>query len=325
VEQRHVGRSGLSVSWLGLGTLTWGRDTDEHEAAEQLKEFMAAGGTLVATGGSLAPGAAPYGDGVAEEVLGSLLRREGGRSELVISAKAPGTDLSRRGLLGALDRTLARLDTDHVDVWVVPGWSRRTPVEETLSALELAVTSGRARYVGVANLTGWQTVLMAAYARLPAGTPVLTEVEYSMVQRGVEREVLPATGALGLGVVGWSPLGRGVLTGKYRGGVPADSRAASTHLAEFVEPYLGRGARRVVDAVVTAAEGLDCSPLEVAIAWVRDRPAVSAVLAGARTAAQLRAVLAAEEVRLPREIRAVLDEVSAPVLGYPELLGPVDC
>jgi aryl-alcohol dehydrogenase-like predicted oxidoreductase len=146
-------------------------------------------------------------------------------------------------------------------------------------------------------------------------------VEYSLLQRGVEREVLPAAAALGLGVLAWSPLGRGVLTGKYRSGTPADSRAASPHLAGFVEAYLDQHSRRVVEAVATAAEGLGVQPLEVALAWVRDTPAVTAAIVGARTAAQLRGVLTGEDLSLPDEIRAALDEVSAPALGYPERSG----
>jgi aryl-alcohol dehydrogenase-like predicted oxidoreductase len=135
------------------------------------------------------------------------------------------------------------------------------------------------------------------------------------VQRAPEREVVPAARALGLGLLAWSPLGRGVLTGKYRSGTPADSRAASPHLSAFVTEYLDAGSRRVVDAVVTAADGLACSPVEVALAWVRDRPGVASILIGARTAAQLRASLTSEEVVLPREIRVALDEVSGAELG----------
>jgi aryl-alcohol dehydrogenase-like predicted oxidoreductase len=139
---------------------------------------------------------------------------------------------------------------------------------------------------------------------------VATQVEYSLVQRTAEREVLPAARALGLGLLAWSPLGRGVLTGKYRSGTPADSRAASPHLSAFVGAYLDGRCKRIVDAVVTAADGLGCSPVEVALSWVRDRPGVSSILLGARTAAQLRSALTSEDVDLPAEIRTALDEVS---------------
>lgn len=325
MEQRAVGHSGLLVSRLGLGTLTWGRDTDEHEAADQLRAFVDAGGTLVDT-------AASYGDGASEAVLGALLEGRVGREEVVVCTKAgvvrragaQEVDTSRRAMLAALDGSLRRLRTDHVDLWLAQAWHEDVPLAETLSALEHAVRTGRARYVGFANYCGWQTaraatLLDAGTAGGPGGTvAVATQVELSLVQRGAEREVLPAAAALGLGVLAWSPLGRGVLTGKYRSGTPADSRAASPHLSGFVGAYLDGTSRRVVDAVVTAADGLGRSPVEVALAWVRDTRGVSSALVGARTAAQLRASLASEAITLPQEIRRALAEVSAPRLGYPE-------
>ena len=326
MEQRRVGRSGLLVSRLGLGTMTWGRDTDEHEAAEQLRDFLDAGGTLLDT-------AAGYGGGAAEELLGELMAGMVSREEVVVCTRGGRrydgrVDTSRRAMLSSLEESLQRLQIEAVDLWLAPAWNPAVPFEETLSALEHAVTSGRARYAGVSNFTGWQTALAAGAAasgpggRSAAGPLVATSMEYSLVQRGVEREVLPAARALGLGLLAWSPLGRGVLTGKYRTGTPADSRAASPHLSGFVAPYLDGTSRRIVDAVVTAGDGLGCAPLEVALAWARDRAGVASVLVGARTAAQLRGSLASEEVELPDEIRAALDEVSAPPIGYPERPSP---
>lgn len=314
MEERSVGRSGLSVSRLGLGSLTWGRDTDEHDAADQLIAFLEAGGTLVDT-------AASYGDGASEAVIGKLLASVVSREEIVLctkggSARTDGmirTEPSRRTLLADLDASLRRLGTDHVDLWLVRGWSDVVPVEETLSALAAAQESGRARYVGVSNYAGWQLAHAHTLGRTGPGRSidlVATQVEYSLVQRQAEREVVPAARTLGVGVLAWSPLGRGVLTGKYRGGTPADSRGASAHLSAFVEAHLDAGSRRIVDALATAADGLGCAPLEVALAWVRDRVGVASVLLGARTAAQLRAALASEDVELPAEIRLALDEVS---------------
>jgi len=303
--------------------MTWGRDTDVHEARDQLEAFAELGGTLVDT-------AASYGDGQSERVLGELLESVVPRAEIVVATKAGMSrmsgrrvvDVSRRALLDQLDASLDRLDTDYVDLWQVQTWSDDVPPDETLAALDYAVTSGRARYVGVSNYGGWQTGWSAAHqASVPSRVPLVsTQVEYSLVQRGIEREVLPAAAGLGLGVLAWSPLGRGVLTGKYRTGTPADSRAASPHLAGFVEAYLDPRSRQVVEAVSTAAEGLGVQPLEVALAWVRDRPGVTAPVVGARTAAQLRGVLAVEELTLPAEIRSALDEISVPPLGYPERL-----
>jgi aryl-alcohol dehydrogenase-like predicted oxidoreductase len=321
MEQRSVGRSGLKVSRLGLGTMTWGRDTDEHESADQLKAFLEAGGTLVDT-------AAGYGDGESERVIGGLLGSVVDREEVVLATKAGISrrtgervvDTSRRALLDALDGSLQRLGTDRVDLWQVHTWDARVPLEETLAAVDVAVSSGRARYAGVSNYSGWQTGRAVTHQQAwPGRAPIAaTQMEYSLLQRGIEREVLPCAQDLGLGVLAWSPLGRGVLTGKYRTGIPADSRAASPHFASFIERYLDERARRIVDAVLTAAEGLDASPVEVAIAWVRDAPGVTAPVLGARTAAQLRGALTSEGLTLPAEIRSALEDVSTPPVGYPE-------
>lgn len=315
MEQRYLGRTGLKVSRLGLGTLTWGRDTDEHEAREQLAAFAEAGGTLVDT-------AAGYGDGASEELLGSLLGDVVRRDDVVIATKAGisrargvrETNASRGSLLTTLDASLRRLRVDHVDLWQVHAWVDDTPLEETLSALDQAVTSGRAAYVGVSNYTGWQSAQAATWQRaVPGRAPLAsTQVEYSLLNRKVEAEVLPAAAALGLGVLPWSPLGRGVLTGKYRAGTPADSRAASPHFASFVGAYLDDRSSRVVEAVARAAEGLEWTPVEVALAWVRDRVGVTAPIVGARTAAQLKGALSVEQCVLPPEIAAALDDVSAP-------------
>jgi aryl-alcohol dehydrogenase-like predicted oxidoreductase len=204
-----------------------------------------------------------------------------------------------------------------VDLWQVHVWSDEAPLEETLSALDHAVTTGRASYVGVSNYSGWQSAQAATWQQAVAGRVALAsnQVEYSLLNRRPEAEVVPAARALGLGLLAWSPLGRGVLTGKYRHGTPADSRAASPHLGEFVRRYLDERSARVVEAVIRAGEGLDWSPMEVALAWVRDRPGVTAPIVGARTAAQLRGSLTVEELELPAQIRQALDDVSAPRAG----------
>lgn len=320
MEQRHLGRTGSRVSRLGLGTWGWGHEVDEHEAAEQLRAFLGAGGTLLDTSDS-------YGHGESERIIGVLLRELVDREEIFLATKAGSvdgdrvTDASRRHLLGALDRSLERLGTDHVDLWQQQSWDPATPWEETLAACDAAVASGRARYIGVSNYSGWQTATAATWQRSGVGrTPIVaTQVEYSLVERGIEREVLPAAACHGLGVLAWSPLGRGVLTGKYRGTVPAESRAASPHYEQFVRPYLTEEYARVVNSVVTAADGLDVTPLAVALAWVRDHPCVTSAVVGARTVGQLRASLDVESLTLPDEIRRALDDVSRSPLSYPEV------
>jgi len=223
-----------------------------------------------------------------------------------------GADTSRGGLLRQLDDSLRRLRVDHVDLWQVHIWSRSAPWQETLAALDHAVTTGRTRYVGISNWTGWQTGLAVGWqSAVPDRAPVIsTQVEYSLLNRAVEDEVLPAARALGMGVLAWSPLGRGVLTGKYRAGIPADSRAATPHLGSNVDPYLDEGSHGIVEAVIRAADGLSLSPIHVALAWLLARPGVSSALIGARTTAQLAASLEAWAVDLPEEIVAALDDVS---------------
>jgi aryl-alcohol dehydrogenase-like predicted oxidoreductase len=310
VEQRALGRSGLVVSRLALGTMTWGRDTDEDEAAMQLTAFVDAGGTLVDT-------ADVYCDGDSERTLGHLLADVVPRSDVLVATKAVGRTApgpmgrgaSRGHLLAALDASLERLGLDET-----------TPLEETLAACDLAISSGRARYVGISNFTGWQTAQAATWQRAwPGRTPIIsTQVEYSLLQRGIEREVIPATEALGLGVLPWSPLGRGLLTGKYRHSTPSESRGANPQWQGFIDGLRSAKSDRIVEAVITAAEGLGTTPLAVALAWVRDRPGVVAPIVGARTAQQLQASLDADGVRLPAAIRTALEDVSAPVFTYPE-------
>ncbi|MGV1036271.1 MAG: aldo/keto reductase [Candidatus Nanopelagicales bacterium] len=319
MEQRALGSSGLRVGRLALGTMTWGRDTDEHEAREQVEAFLEAGGNLIDT-------ADVYADGAAERLLGRLLAEENRRDSVVLATKAvsrPGSerrfDASRKHLLDSLDGSLRRLGVDCVDLWQLHAWDPWTPIEETLAAIDAAVSSGKVRYVGVSNYAGWQVAYAATLSQAAHQLPIVSsQSEYSLLQRGIEREVVPACQHLGLGVLPWSPLGRGVLTGKYRTGTPAESRGANPTFATFVQPYLADSSRRVVDAVCTAAQGLDVQPLEVALAWVRDQPGVVAPILGARTAAQLTTALAADAVEIPEALREALDDVSRPERGYPE-------
>jgi aryl-alcohol dehydrogenase-like predicted oxidoreductase len=325
VEHRRLGRSGLLVSRLALGTMGWGRDCDEDVAQAQLASFRDAGGTLIDT-------ADVYGGGESERLVGSLLRGSA-RSELIIATKAGAragdgplaSGTSRRRLLAALEGSLTRLRTDHVDLWQVHTWHAETPLEETLGALDAAVSSGKVRYVGISNYSGWQTSKAAATQLLVSGRSPLvsTQMEYSLLSRGIEREVVPAALDAGLGILPWSPLGRGVLAGTYgrsRESAPAGSRAASPTWNRFVDPYLTDESNRVVEAVRTAAKGLGVTPVAVALSWVRDRPGVVAPILGARTAAQLDQSLESEELTLPPSIRSALDDVSGPTVGYPERL-----
>lgn len=312
MRRRTVGSSGLSVARTGLGTMTWGRDTPLDEARELLRSFVDAGGDLV----DIAPA---YARGAAEQILGRLLRTDIPRDDVVIATKAGFTfregvrvvDTSRRVLLDDLYESLRRLHTDHIDLWQVHAWGT-APLEETLAALDHAVRTGVVRYAGVSNFVGWQTAAAATWQRAFPGRAhlVSNQVEYSLLARRAEVEVLPALRHFEMGFFPWSPMGRGVLTGKYRSGVPRDSRGAAAHFQWYVEPYLEPRSRAVVEAVAKAADGLGVTPLQVAWLWVRDAPGVTAPLLGARTPAQLAPYLEAEEMTLPDEIASALDDIS---------------
>lgn len=314
MQERHVGHSGLQVSRLGLGTMTFGSQVDELEAEDQLTAFLEAGGTFVDT-------APVYGEGRAEALVGDLLAKRGVRDDVVLASKAVVglrrgqvvSDASHGHVLAQLDASLRALRTDHLDLWQLHAWDPLTPWEETLAALEHAVSSGRVRYVGVSNFSGWQVGVARTSATRTLGPLLVShQVEYSLLNRMIEDEVVPAAQHLGLGTIAWSPLARGVLTGKYRSGVPSDSRAAVPQWEHFMAPYLSPESAPVVESVVRAAEGLDVSPAHVALAWVRERPTVATTLLGARTTAQLRTLLASEALDLPTEIVSALDDVSAP-------------
>ena len=314
MELRQLGKSGLSVSRIGLGTMTWGRDTDEHEAAEQLRAFLDAGGNFIDT-------AAIYGDGDSERVLGGFLGSLVQRDEVLIASKAGisvssgvrQVNNSRSNLLNDLDNSLARLGIEYLDLWQIHTWDSDVALEETLSALDYAVSSGKVRYVGLSNFAAWQLARAATLQNPLFGKAsiVSAQSEYSLLNRQVEDELLPATAAVGTGFLAWSPIGRGVLTGKYRNGIPSDSRGASPHFSAFVAPYMNAKSRSIVDAVCVAADGLGYSPIEVALSWVRDSPGVGSAIVGARTGAQLRGILTVEEVLLPDQVRDALNEISA--------------
>jgi aryl-alcohol dehydrogenase-like predicted oxidoreductase len=314
MEMRRAGNSGLTLSRLGLGTMTWGRDTDTHEAADQCRAFIEAGGNFFDTSPT-------FGDGDSERVIGGLIGTLFQREDVVIATKAgvthPGglrtVNNSRQSLIAELDKSLSRLETSYVDLWQVQVWDEHTPLEDTLSALDYAYTSGKARYIGISNFSGWQSArAITIQESNSAKAPIVTnQIEFSLLNRSGEDEVIPCAQATNTGLLAWAPLGRGVLTGKYRSGIPSDSRAAAPHFLKHVEPYLQERSARIVDAVAVAAEGLGFSPLEVALAWVRDTPGVTSAIVGARTGAQLRGILKSEEVSLPEIVREVLDEISA--------------
>jgi aryl-alcohol dehydrogenase-like predicted oxidoreductase len=327
VEYRTLGSSGTAVSTLALGTMTFGAETDEEGAHEQLDRFVAAGGSLVDT-------ADVYSAGVSEEIVGRWLGKQPDavRDRVVLATKgrfpmgeAPNdVGLSRRHLSRALDASLRRLGVDGVDLYQVHSYDPFTPVEETLSFLDDAVRAGKIHYVGLSNFTGWQlqrAADVAEFRRL--ARPVTLQPQYNLLVREIEWEIVPAAQANGMGLLPWSPLGGGWLTGKYR----RDERPTGpTRLGDDpdrgVEAYDRRGRVErtwdVVDAVRAVADGRGVSMAQVALAWLVDRPAVTSVILGARTTSQLDDNLAAAGLHLTDEETARLDAASDPgAADYP--------
>jgi aryl-alcohol dehydrogenase-like predicted oxidoreductase len=326
MDYRTLGRSGCAVSSLCLGTMTFGVETDEQGAHRQLDRFAEVGGTLVDT-------ADVYGDGRSEEIIGRwfasrpaeitepVVLATKGRFPLDDSPNAAG--LSARHLTRALDASLRRLGVEAVDLYQVHAFDPWTPLEETLRTLDGFVRAGKIRYYGLSNFTGWQLTKAVHLARaLNVAGPVTLQPQYSLLVREIEWEIVPAAMDAGLGLLPWSPLGGGWLSGKYR----RDERpTGATRLGEDpdrgMEAYSRRGMRRtweVIDVVQKIAGERGVSMAEVALAWVTARPAVTSTILGARTVEQLEANLRAAELRLTTEESATLDAASDPrAADYP--------
>jgi aryl-alcohol dehydrogenase-like predicted oxidoreductase len=327
VEYRRLGSSGCIVSTLCLGTMTFGQETDEAGAHDQLDRFVAAGGNLIDT-------ADVYAGTTSESIIGGWLADQPSdvRDQVVLATKGrfpTGTGpndvgLSRRHLSRALDASLRRLQVDTIDLYQVHSWDPLTPIEEALRFLDDVVSAGKVRYVGLSNFTGWQlqrTVDLAEFRGWPV--PVTLQPQYNLLVREIEWEMVPACAANGLGLLPWSPLGGGWLTGKYR----ADARpSGATRLGEDpdrgMEAYDRRSQRQrtwdVLEVVQAIAAERGVSMAQVALAWVVDRPQVTSVILGARTSEQLDDNLGAAGLHLTAEETARLDGASDPgAADYP--------
>ncbi len=325
MEYRALGRSGLKVSVLTMGTMTFGGQqqfanvgsTDVGEARRQVDRCLDAGVNLVDT-------ADVYSRGLSEEIVGEVLH--GRRDDVLIATKvrmAMGSGpndagLSRHHIVSGCEASLRRLRTDHIDLYQVHEWDGRTPLEETLEALDLLVRTGKVRYVGASNYTGWQLTKALGVAdlhRLPRF--VSQQIYYSLQARDAEYELIPAAVDQGLGVLVWSPLAGGLLSGKYRRGQQAP--AGSRHLTEWDEPpvYDEDKLYDTIEVLVGIGADRGVSAAQVALAWLLGRPAVTSLVIGARTSEQLADNLAAADLVLTDEERSRLDKVSAPPLLYP--------
>lgn len=326
MRMRRLGDSGLLATELALGTMTFGAETDEPEARRILDRYVGAGGTLIDT-------ADVYSAGVSEQMVGRWLADRDDRDGLVIATKGRfpvgdgagpnGQGASRAHLWRALDASLTRLGVDVIDLYQVHCWDPATPLEETLATLDAMIASGRVRYVGLSNVTGWQLQRAVLLARTNGWTvPVTLQPQYNLLDRGIEYEVLPVCELEGIGLLPWSPLGGGWLTGKYaRDARPEGATRLGEDPDRGVEAFDARNTTRtwdIVDEVTTIAGAHGVSPAQVALRWVADRPQVASVILGARTVDQLEDNLGAADLELTPEQTARLDEVSTPPgIAYP--------
>ena len=326
MDYRTLGATGCAVSSLALGTMTFGTETDEAQAHRQLDQFLAAGGTLVDS-------ADVYSAGASEEIIGRWLAARPaevtGRVVLATKGRFPtdgspnGAGLSARHLTRALDASLGRLGVDTIDLYQLHAFDAWTPLEETLRALDGFIRSGKILYYGLSNFTGWQLTKTVHLARaLGVPGPVTLQPQYSLVVRETEWEIVPAAQDAGMGLLPWSPLAGGWLSGKYR----RDQRpSGATRLGEDpgrgMEAWDRRGTQRtwdIIDAVQKVAEDRGVSMAEVALAWVTARPAVTSTILGARTTEQLEVNLRSAELQLTEAETAALDAASSPrATDYP--------
>jgi aryl-alcohol dehydrogenase-like predicted oxidoreductase len=325
MEYRQLGRSGLRISTLTLGTMTFAGkggfnavgNTDLDGARRQIGMALDAGVNLIDT-------ADVYSGGVSEEIVGQAIK--GKRDDLLLSSKVRMTvgdgpndaGLSRHHIITGLEASLRRLDTDHIDIYHVHEWDGETPVEETLSTLDSLVKAGKIRYLAASNYSGWQ--LMKALAAADARGHerfAAQQIYYSLEARDAEYELVPLALDQGLGILVWSPLAGGLLSGKFRR--DADQPEQSRHLNGWSEPPV-RNEDRLYDTIevlVDVAKAHEVSAAQVALAWLLSRPGVTSLVIGARTDEQLADNLKSADLVLSSEERAALDQVSTPDLIYP--------
>jgi aryl-alcohol dehydrogenase-like predicted oxidoreductase len=326
MEYRRLGNTGTAVSTLCMGAMTFGQESDEKVSHAQLDQFVERGGNFIDT-------ADVYSQGISEEIIGRwFAARPGVRDQVVLATKGrfPMGDgpndhgLSRTHLTRALDASLRRLGVEAIDLYQAHAWDPITPLEETLRFYDDAVRAGKIRYAGVSNFIGWQLQKAATITELRGLTPIVTlQPQYNLITRDIEFELVDVCQNEGIGILPWSPLAGGWLTGKYRRDeVPTGPSRLGEDPDRGMEAYATRNAQertwRIVDTVRQVAEDRGVSMAQVALAWVADRPAVTSVILGARTLEQLDDNLGAADLHLSERETALLDEAGAPaVADYP--------
>jgi aryl-alcohol dehydrogenase-like predicted oxidoreductase len=324
MQTRFLGKTGLRVSALCLGAMTFGREASEVDSHAMLDRFVAAGGNFIDT-------ADVYSTGISEEILGRWLKQQP-RDDLVIATKVrfPMSDkpndvgLSRKHILSGVDRSLRRLQTDYIDLYQVHAWDPITPLEETLSTLDDLVRAGKVRYLGVSNYSGWQLQKAIDVSRSHGwDTYVSLQPLYNLLDRTLEWELIPLAQAEGLGVIPWSPLRGGWLSGKYRRGMeqpPEDSRVRIAEERGWGESWSAYNRERtwaVIDELLAVAEATGKTAAQVALNWVLNRPGVTAPIIGARNLRQLDDNLGATDWALDDDQMARLTCVGEVEAPYP--------
>lgn len=331
MKQRRLGNTGIQVSELCLGAMNFGNvrfGVDEAESRKVIDAYLGRGGNFIDT-------ADAYSGGVSEEIVGRAIRDR--RESVILATKgfypvtaqfgdppahANALGASRRHLTAAIDASLKRLGTDYIDLYQVHCWDEATPIEETLSTLDKAVHQGKVRYVGLSNYSAWQIAESRQLCIRHGWEPYVTaQMQYSLICRDIEADVVPVSSRYGIGLLPWSPLGQGVLTGKYRSGATKGRFAgepANAAAAGWRAKFLNERTDRVIDTVLSVAESCDSSPTAVSLAWLLTRPAVNSIIIGPRSIDQLDANLAATSLILPMDALSDLDSASAPAPRYPE-------
>jgi aryl-alcohol dehydrogenase-like predicted oxidoreductase len=324
MEMRFMGKTGLLVSELCLGAMTFGRESTEEISRQILDHFVEAGGNFIDT-------ADVYAEGRSEEILGRWLPGKP-RDQFVIATKVrfrkgPGANdvgLSRKHILEGVEASLRQMHTDYIDLYQVHCWDNRTPIEETMSSLDLLVKSGKVRYIGASNFTGWQLQKAIDLSRQMGWEPfTCLQAQYNLLVRSMEWELTDVCLNEGLGVIPWSPLRGGWLSGKYRRGMtapPAESRvdvASKKGWSESWENYNNETTWKILDVLLAVANELNKPPAQVALRWLMQRAEVTAPIIGARSVEQLKDNMGSIEWVLGDEHLRQLNEISDPGKPYP--------
>jgi aryl-alcohol dehydrogenase-like predicted oxidoreductase len=324
MQLRQLGKSGLWVSELGLGSLTFGGQLSAWDARQVMDQFLHEGGNLIDTANG-------YQRGAAEEIIGQWLLDGGHRPFMLISSKTYAPEdrtpnhrgLSRHAILYSVEQSLRRLQTDYLDIYAPHYWDQHAPLEEILRALEWLIQQGKVRYIACSNYLSWQLMKALSLQELRGWSPFIAmHGQYSLIERGIERETLPLLAAEGLSLLAWSPLAGGFLSAKHPYGKPLDEKTRlgmeqSLWSPRYRAQALNERGWAIVEEVRLIARETGRQPAQIALQWVLERPQVASVLMGASKIAQIDELLASRTQRLSLHDHTRLEEISAIELGYP--------